>query len=60
MSWKYFLANKLNLKINCKIFYDKQINIKKYFLKNIFLIQTQKNLENLYFDEQRWKVGRIL
>jgi hypothetical protein len=60
MSWKYFSTNKLNLKINGKIFYDKQINTEKYFLKNNFLIQTQKNLENLYFGEQRWKVGRIL
>jgi hypothetical protein len=29
MSWKYFSTNKLNLKINGKIFYDKQINIEK-------------------------------
>jgi hypothetical protein len=40
MSWKYFLVNNLNLKIDYKIFYFNQ------FFNKIFLQET--NIENIF------------
>jgi hypothetical protein len=47
MSWKYFLANKLNLKINYIIFYIDQFFYKMFYEK-------QRN-EFFFFEKHIWK-----